>query len=363
MGVRSACVFVVPGRLETRTGGYEYDRRVIAAMRTLGWTVDVAELAAEFPNPTRAALLDVSSVLSAIADGTVVVVDGLAFGAMPEQAAREAHRLRFVALVHMPLAAAIGLDHETAARYEASERRALGFAAGVVVTGRSTVAAVRALGVPSERIALVEPGTDPAPIARGSGDQTTHLVCIAALTRGKGHLQLVEALAHVASRGWRLTCAGSLDRDPEAAERVRSAILAHGLEEHVTLAGELGAGGVADLLDRADAFVFATLGETYGMAVAEALARGLPIVSTRTGGIPELVGAGDSAAGLLVEPGDVEGLGAALTHVIADASARRRFADNARVARNRLPTWDDAGRAMARALDRFTRYSADVVSP
>jgi glycosyltransferase involved in cell wall biosynthesis len=131
----------------------------------------------------------------------------------------------------------------------------------------------------------------------------------------------------------------------------------------VILAGELGAGGVADLLDRADAFVFATLGETYGMAVAEALARGLPIVSTRTGGIPDLVGAGDSAAGLLVEPGDVEGLGAALTHVIADAYARRRFADNARVARNRLPTWDDAGKAMARALDRFTRYSADVVSP
>jgi glycosyltransferase involved in cell wall biosynthesis len=100
---------------------------------------------------------------------------------------------------------------------------------------------------------------------------------------------LLSALAAIPHRQWRLTCAGSLDRDAPTVARVRARLRADGLEDRVSLAGDMDAAALAMHYDRADLFVLATLYEGYGMAVAEALARGLPVVSTATGAIEDLV--------------------------------------------------------------------------
>ena len=113
------------------------------------------------------------------------------------------------------------------------------------------------------------------------------------------------------------------------------------------LTGEADAGALAAFYDAADLFVLATLHESYGMAVAEALAHGLPVISTRTGVIADLIG-GD--AGILVEPGDGEALAAALRGVMTDAGLRGRLAEGARRARTRLPGWADAASRMSAAL-------------
>jgi glycosyltransferase involved in cell wall biosynthesis len=105
-----------------------------------------------------------------------------------------------------------------------------------------------------------------------------------------------------------------------------------------------------------DVFVLATHQETYGMAVAEAIAHGLPVVATVTGAIPELVG---NDAGLLVPVGDREALAESLARVLSDPDLRVRLADGARLRRNRLPTWDEACRRMANALNRLCRANAD----
>src|SRR5262245_25748615 len=127
-------VFAVPGDLDTRTGGYGYDRRIINGLRDRGWTVHVQTLHHSFPNPTVEAREHAAGVLSSIPDGTIVIVDGLAFGAMDEEAERASPRLRLVALVHHPLAAETGLDAETVTRLEKSERRALAATRLVIVT-------------------------------------------------------------------------------------------------------------------------------------------------------------------------------------------------------------------------------------
>ena len=342
---------LVPGRLTTRTGGYEYDRRIVAGLRQRGWQVDVQELDEGFPHPTAAALTHAAAVLEAIPDATTVLVDGLAFGAMPAEVQREATRLRLVALVHLPLALAFGLDAYVSARLEASERRALASAALAVVTGRKTAEVLAAYGMSRDRIAVVEPGTDRGPLARGSGqtsgDRPLHFLTVAALIPGKGHEILVHALANVSVRNWRLTCAGSQNRSPSTADRVRALIVQLGLEDRVSLAGELDAGALAVCYDSADVFVLPTLGETYGMAVAEALSHGLPVVSTSTGAIPELVG---DEAGLVVAPGDGQALAGALSLMLTDRGVRERFAAGARRVRDRLPTWDDAVSRMAGLL-------------
>jgi glycosyltransferase involved in cell wall biosynthesis len=341
---------VVPGSIETRTGGSIYGRRMAGALGARGWTIDVAELDGAFPQPGRTALDGAGRVLAAIPDRSIVLVDGLAFGAMPSEVVREASRLRFAAIVHLPLAAEAGLDAATAARLEASETRALAAAALVIVTGESTMTAVERYGVARDRIVLVEPGTDRAPLARRGGGSPLQLLSVATLNPGKGHDILIHALASLPQRDWHLTCAGSLDRHPPTVERLRAMICGEGLQDHVTLTGELDDASLAAAYDAADLFVLATRHETYGMAVAEALAHGLPVVSTTTGAIPDLVG---DHAGLLVPPGDEAALAAALARVMSDSHLRDRLAEGARRTRDRLATWDDAAEKMAAALERF----------
>jgi glycosyltransferase involved in cell wall biosynthesis len=321
---------------------------MIAGLRARGWSVDVFELDASFPRPSAAALAGAARVLGAIGADTTVIIDGMALGAMPAEAEREASRLRLVALVHMLLAEEVGLDGDAAARFAASERRALAAVDRVIVTGRGTAAALSRYGVGSDRITIVEPGTDRAPVASGSRDGAVHLLCVATITRGKGHVILLRALAATPHRHWHLTCAGRLDRDPATVDLVRAQLRRDGLEDRVSLVGDLSSEDLAACYDRADVFVLATLRETFGMAVAEALARGLPVVSTSTGAIPELVGSDE--AGLVVRPGDEHALTDALSQVLGNAELRVRLADGARRVRTRLPSWERAVDRLAAAL-------------
>jgi glycosyltransferase involved in cell wall biosynthesis len=217
------------------------------------------------------------------------------------------------------------------------------------VTSPATARAVGGLGVPVERIDVVEPGTDPAPLARGSTGQVLGLLCVGAITPRKGHAVLIEALARIADRAWHLVCVGNLDRSPATVADLRRRIDALGLGGRVTLAGEESEDAIGSRYERADVFVLPSFHEGYGMALAEALAHGLPIVSTRAGAIPETV---PQDAGRLVPPGDVEALAGALAALLDDPSLRGRLAAGARAARERLPSWASACGRFAAALER-----------
>jgi glycosyltransferase involved in cell wall biosynthesis len=223
----------------------------------------------------------------------------------------------------------------------------------VIVTSPRTAAALDRYGVPPPAITVIEPGTDPAPQARGSSGGgpeggAVELLCVATLVPRKGHDVLVRALATMRDAPWHLTCVGGLDRDDAWAAGLRAQVAALGLEPRIAFAGELDRGPLDARYDMTDVFVLPTWYEGYGMAVAEALARGLPVVSTATGAIADLVG---SDAGLLVPAGDAAALAAALSAVVTDAALRTRLAAGARRARARLRSWDDAAELMARAIE------------
>lgn len=348
-----SAAFVVPGSIDIRTGGSIYDRRMADGLRRRDWEITVVELAGEFPQPTAAAVTGAAEALAALPAGTLVVIDGLALSALPNLIELESGRLRIVALVHLPLAADVSIDAESRARLAVGEQRALLASALVVVTGTATLALLEPYALPCDRLVVVEPGTDPAPVARGSGSQVVQLLCVATVNSGKGHDVLLEALAAVPHRQWHLTCAGSLTRDRATAERVRGLVRQLALEDRVTLVGELDAEALVACYDAADVFVLATRRETFGMAVAEALARALPVVSTTTGAIPDLVGDG---AGLLAPPGDAAALTAALSRIIGDAELRVRLAAGARKVRDRLQNWELAAARMDAALQRSNTH-------
>jgi glycosyltransferase involved in cell wall biosynthesis len=341
--------FVYPGDLGTLTGGYRYDRRIIDGLCRDGWLVNCHALDASFPAPSEVALRDAHAKLAAIPDGRLTVIDGLAFGAMPAIVAAHAKRLRFVPLIHHPLADETGRSAQEAEHLRQSETRALGTARRVVVTSCATAGSLGAFGVPIEQIDVVEPGTDQAPLAQGSGGPGFTLLCVGTITPRKGHAVLVEGLARIADRPWRLVCVGSIDRNRATTTDLQQRINAHGLSGRVMLTGERDERALGAYYDRADLFVLASFHEGYGMVLAEALAHGLPVVSTRAGAIPDTV---PEDAGRLVPPGNVEALADALASLMDDPALLAKAAAGARAARERLPSWSAACGRFAAALAR-----------
>ena len=341
--------FVVPGDIETRTGGYGYDRQIIAGLSERGWLVHLVSLAGNYPFPSVDARVDASRAFAVIPDHARVLVDGLAFGALPVAAVRERERLRLVAIVHHPLGLETGITEVEARKLLVSEREALTAAVGVVVTSQHTASAVEDLGVASNRIAVVEPGTEPAAPASGSSRQL-HMLCVASLVPRKGHDTLFDALALLARLDWRLTCVGSFERDTEYAAKLIARCNLPPLGDRVELVGELAGTALDAAYDLADLFVLPTHYEGYGMVVAEALARAIPVVSTRTGAIAELVG---DAAGVLVPPADAAALAEVLETLITDRDQLARLRRGAASRRASLSTWQSAAESMEKALERL----------
>ncbi|MFO7858185.1 MAG: glycosyltransferase family 4 protein [Ectothiorhodospiraceae bacterium] len=340
---------VVPGPLHRRTGGSLYDARMVTELRALGWRVQVHELAGSFPGPDDAAEAALEAALTAIPDGSRTLVDGLALGGHPAPLARHADRLRITGLVHHPLADETGLDGNTQARLLASERAALAACDTVITTSAATRSRLGELDLYGDPVAVAEPGTDPAPPATGPAPgQPPSLVCVASLTPRKGQDVLVAALARLRQRDWHCRLIGSTTADPAFAARVRAAITRAELAERITVPGECEPAAIDAALATASFFVLPSHYEGYGMVLTEALARGLPVISTTGGAIADTV---PGAAAQLVPPGDAGALAAALAAWLGDPDARAEAARAAWAHAQRLSDWPTAAGRLADILE------------
>jgi glycosyltransferase involved in cell wall biosynthesis len=348
----ASLALLVPGPIDQLTGGYLYARHLVDGLRGRGVDVAVQELAGRFPDADDTAREAAGLALAALPDGAVVVIDGLALAGFRDVVPRAAQRLRLLALVHHPLPEETGLGDAEARGYAALEAALLPRLAGVICPSETTAAAVAACGVSPARIAVVPPGTQKPAASRPQRepDAPLRLLCVATVTPRKGHAVLIEALARLGARHWRLDVIGSLTRDPATAAAVRDALARHDLTARVALLGEWPRARLSEAYAAADLFVLASYHEGYGMAFAEALAHGLPIVATTGGAIPEVV---PPSAGILVSPGDVAALADALARLIDDAALRARLAAGAVAEGNNLPSWDDTVERWLAAAGRF----------
>ncbi|MDR5891413.1 glycosyltransferase family 4 protein [Halomonas mongoliensis] len=341
-----------PGQL---TGGYLYDARMVAALRARGRDVQVIGLEGRFPLPDDLARRSMAQALAALPDGARVVIDGLAMGGLPEVIVPHADRLTIIALVHHPLADETGLDEATRRRLFDSETRALALVRRVIVTSRFTARGLERFAVAPERLAVVEPGVGPAPLAASALDLESpgprRLLCVATLIPRKGHDVLLEALADLRDRDWTLEAIGSHARDPDHAARLFDATRRYGLEERIDWAGERSAAELAAAYHRAELFVLPSRYEGYGMVVTEALSRGVPVLTTTGGALADTL---PPAAGLSVPPDDAAALREALAAWLDDAELRRRRRRGAREVRRDLVDWQQAGDRFLAALEEPT---------
>ena len=342
--------FIVPGSIDQITGGYLYDRRVIEGLQASGRPVGLIELMGEFPDADGVARASAAACLAAHGDGAAVCIDGLALAAFETALPAEADRLAVTVLVHHALALETGLQPAEAARYAALERALLPRCRGILCPSPRSAADVAAYGVPPERIAVVPPGTDKPANLPLSVDHPgpVRLLTVATLTPRKGHRLLIEALAALDRRDWHLTLIGSLDRDAATVAAVRMLIQDHGLASQVELAGEWPPEALSDAYRAADIFVLPSFYEGYGMAYAEAMAHGLPVIGTDAGAIPETV---PPSAGILVPAGDRAALTAALGQMIGDPRLRRDYAMGAVAAAAGFADWTETARRWGQAFD------------
>ena len=342
-------VFAVPGDLATPTGGYAYDRRMVAELLALGWQVEIADIGSDFPRPGAYALGAARARLMAVRKGAPIVIDGLAFGVLPELAADLHVDHPLIALVHHPLALESGIPPAEAQAFRRQERAALAFADNVIVTSPSTGRLLATdYGVDPDDITVARPGSEPRAPAHGSTDGSVALLAVGSVVRRKGYDVLVAALAGLKDLPWRLTIVGDRTRSPATAAALDADILRHGLGERIAVPGAVPDQRLAELHAGADLFVLPSRFEGYGMAFAEAIAHGLPVIGTTAGAIPDTVPEG---AGLLVPPDDAAALAQALRRLIANASERETLAAAARAAAARLPTWRQSAEEFARAIE------------
>lgn len=345
--------FVIPGDLQTLTGGYAYDRELIRALSAAGIRVHHIPLSGQFPAPDQTALADASASLAAIPDHALVLVDGLAYGVMDGIAEREHHRIKIIALCHHPLAMESGLGADTEARLFQSEKKALALSRAVVVTSAATADLLtNRYGIAADRITVALPGTRRQVFADCTGNPPC-LLTVATLTRRKAHDVLIAALADLKTLPWRARFVGGDQFDPAWSRVLRQQADAHGLGDRLHFAGS-----IEDLRAEyaaADVFVLPSRFEGYGMVFAEALSFGLPVVAARTGAVPDVV---PSSAGVLVPPDNAAALAAALHDILTRPWHFKALRQGAQAAAANLPDWQETAARVTVALKAAAVHQA-----
>lgn len=327
------------------TGGNAYDRRVSHGLRAAGWTVRETVVNGPWPHTDPRAQRRLRDALARLPDDAVVLADGLLASSEPAAFREHAHRLGLVVLVHLPLGTG------------SSEREILTAATAVLTTSRWTRDwLLQHYLLDEARVHAAPPGVDPAApaTASASGDR---LLYVGAVSRVKGLDVLVKSLAQITGLPWRLTVVGSGLVEPAYTAELRTRVRALGLERRIGFAGPLDRASVGEAYRAADVLLVPSRQETYGLAVTEALASGLPVLASNVGGVAEALGRapGGDVPGLLLPVEDVAAWASALAAWLTDEDLRDRLRTATAARRPALPSWSDTIEAVSQVLGDVAR--------
>jgi glycosyltransferase involved in cell wall biosynthesis len=330
---------IVPGLLTTASGSHTYDRRMADGLRALGHDVDVVELDGRLPDPDQAAIYAARTAWSALPADRARLIDGLA---LPAFAGLPLHQV--TALVHHPASLETGLPDDTIQRVRATEAEMFRDVSRCVVTSEQTAdRLIQDFGPPPDRITAIIPGIDDLPRCLGSAGPDCQILSVGAQIPRKGHDVLLRALSRLFDLDWQLTIAGSADRDPVHANGLRALVEDLQVTRRVRFVDQ-----VTDAIwTQADLFALTSYFEGYGLAIAEALRRGLPVTVSNVGAVPTLVG---PEAGAVCAPGDVEQFSKALRRLIFDQPLRHDMAEVAWRSGQMLPSWNEQAAHLAAFL-------------
>jgi FkbM family methyltransferase len=337
--------FAIPGDINTVTGGYIYERRLLETLREIGHDVRHIVLGASFPDPTPSDMAHAVDALVALDPERALILDGLVFGSI-ETAGLAKVRAPIVAMIHHPLAIETGLSAARRDHLFKTERDNLTLATHVLVPSPHTAHILATqYGVAPSRITVAQPGTDPHTATRTPSDPPL-ILSVGIQHARKGHDILLRALADLRHLDWRAVIVGST-HDPSHAADLTGLVDELGLRNRVVIAGRIPQKALDTLYAQATIFALATRYEGYGIVFDEALSWGLPIVTCDTGAVSQTV---PPDSGLLVPPDAPQEFAQAIKRLLSDHDLCRRMADAAQRASKMLPTWRDTAQTAGNVL-------------
>ncbi|MEM9395577.1 MAG: glycosyltransferase family 4 protein [Pseudomonadota bacterium] len=349
MSPKRKAVFAIPGDLDTVTGGYIYEKRLLEHLRRSGREVRHLRLPDSFPMPSDRDMEVSAAALSDVDPGTPIILDGFVSGGI-DPVALASIRAPTIAMVHHPLAMESGLDAAQRTHLFTTERANLELVDHVLVPSPHTAGLlVGEYGVPAEKITIATPGTD-RPLQPQAAIEPPLILAVGLHHPRKGHDVLLKALGLIADLNWQACVVGRI-HDAPSFEGLLTLRRDLGLETLVEIQGQVSQEALDRLWTRAQIFALASEFEGYGMVFAEALVRGLPVVACRAGAIQDTV---PERAGLFAPPRDPEAFANALRTLLATPSLRAAKAEAARAAGADLPEWDDTARIAGAILDRLS---------
>lgn len=337
--------FAIPGDIDTLTGGYLYEKRLLSGLRDLGHDMQHLELPASFPDAGPDDMACAVGMLQSLDPARPLILDGLVSGAI-DPAGLATVRAPVIAMVHHPLAEESGLNEARQSQLLQTERENLRLSRHVLVPSPHTRRIlIDRYDVPPAKITVARPGVDKTRLPRAPVSPPL-ILSVGILHPRKGHDVLIAALRRIAHLDWQAVIVGNpWDRSHAAA--LQDMVNASPVAARIHLAGRVSDTRLRRLYARASVFALATRYEGYGIVFDEALLNGLPVVSCDTGAVPETLPTGTR---LLTPTDDPAAFAAALDRILSDGALRERLTLAAEAAGQALPDWRDTATTASKVI-------------
>lgn len=298
--------FLTMGDMQSLTGGYLYNMHMMEGLEQMGYSVNV--FGTDWPWDDKSELAKICRFhFEKLTVGSCILIDSLVLVKIRSSVQEFSSRLIFVGLIHLP--ATYTFTSGKFGKLAEEEMMVLHQMKQLIVTGQFTYNLLWKAGLNRANLWIVEPGTGPFPQKTHYKPVPSELLCIANYSAIKAQDTLIRSLYSLTDRDWTLHLYGDKDRDKEYSAGIISFIKQLNLETRVIMHGIAMRDEITAIFLNADLFVMPSLFESYGMALTESLAHGVPVLSTRAGNIPCTVPGG---MGILVEPGNEKELTDAL---------------------------------------------------
>ena len=331
--------FLIPGDIETLTGGYVYNKIIIEGLRKLDYKVSIYQLPVDFPFPSDKTLEECNQILTKIPFREPILIDSLAFGPLNKIIAENFGRNPIIPIIHLPLSYNPKYSEETKKHLKEQERNAFEYSPSIIAVSEFTKQLIVEYGINPEKIRVITPGVFKVPRKINYPHLPKKLLCVGSYLPAKGQLLLVQVLAEIKDKDWTLTMHGIQYFDPEYVQLIENFIVNSNLGERIFMKKQVSGNELIEVYLQADLFILPSLFENFSMALSGALTHGLPVITTNAGGISFSV---PENMGLFVTPGNKSELIIAINELLTNPVLYKRLYLSTSAYYKTANTWENS---------------------